>query len=48
MLSTIMGFVLDIGLGAIALGVARDLRKIVTIHEGRIAALEKYTGFTLA
>lgn len=48
MLSTIVGLVLDVGVGAVAFRLVVDLRRLVNIHEGRISALEKYTGLTLA
>lgn len=47
MITTIATIIMDVGLGAVALRLAYDLRKLVNIHEGRIAALEKHTGMVL-
>ena len=47
MIATIIGLVLDVSLGAIAIRLATDLRKLVNIHEGRLIALEKHTGLAI-
>jgi hypothetical protein len=47
-MESLIGILLDIGLGAIALRLATDLRKLVHIHEGRITRLEKHTGLVIA
>ncbi len=44
-ISSLIGLVLDISLGALAFRLAIDLRKLVHVHDARIGAIETYVGF---